>query len=277
MEGTLTRSRTFWPRLLVTVAVVAVYRVGVWIPLPGIDQEQLRQLFQTLEWWYFFTGERFSVFALGLIPYFTAAILFSLIAFRSSKLRELFLTRDAAFSWGLWALVLLFSLVQAFGTSWLLVNQGLTSWTPWAFYLVSVPILVAGVFVLIWLGSLIHRYGIGHGWAILIVVGILSDWPRYIALIAYELQGKAASWAWGLGGVVLFIVILAGSIWAFQSSRQGPERTVPFLPVGIIPMELSAWALAIVALGLSGSAGREELLFPTWLQDLQVDLAQGGW
>lgn len=280
MEGTLTRPRTFWSRLLVTVAVVVVYRVGVWIPLPGIDQERLRQIFsQISEWWYSFTGaiEHLSVFALGLIPYLNAAILFSLIAFRSPKLRELFLARDTKFSRGLWALVLLFSLLQAIGTSLLIVSQGLTSWTPWAFYLVNVPILVAGVFVLIWLGSLINRYGIGHGWAILIVVGILFDWPRFIAQIVYELQDKPASWAWGLGVLALFIVILAGSIWAFQSSRQGPERTVPFLPVGIIPMELSAWVLALIALGLSGLAGREELLAPTWLQALQADFAQGSW
>lgn len=167
--------------------------------------------------------------------------MFSLIAFRSAKLRELFLAKDMTFSWGLGALVLLFGLVQAIGISLIIVAQELTSWTPWAFHLVNVPVLVAGVFVLIWLGSLINRYGIGHGWAILIAVGILSDWPRFIATIAYELQGKAASWAWGVGLVMLFIAIVAASLWVWQGRRQGAKYTVPFLQVGIIPIELSAW------------------------------------
>ncbi|MCS6903369.1 MAG: DUF2007 domain-containing protein [Candidatus Bipolaricaulota bacterium] len=281
MESAFAGSRTLWSRLVVTLAVIVVYRLGVWIPLPGIDHEHLRLFFQTLDWWHFFTGvtERFSVFALGLIPYLNAAILFSLIAFRSVRLRELFLAQDAQFSWSLWALVLLFSLLQAIGTSVVIVTQGLTLWAPWAFYLVNVPVLTAGVFVLIWLGGLINRYGIGHGWAILIAVGILSDWPRYFATIAYELQAKTASWAWGLGLFALFMFVLVGSIWALRSTRQleGAGRTAPFLHVGIIPMELSAWALSIVALGLSGLAGREAMLSPTWLQALQTDLAQGGW
>jgi preprotein translocase subunit SecY len=49
MESTLAGSRTLWSRLLVTLAVVVVYRVGVWIPLPGISQEQLQQLFPQLK------------------------------------------------------------------------------------------------------------------------------------------------------------------------------------------------------------------------------------
>lgn len=274
MESVLVSSRTLWSRVLVTLAVIVVYRVGVWIPLPGIDQEQLRQFVQHLELlamrWQWFSGaiERFSVFALGLIPYLNAAILFSLIAFRSVKLRELFLARERKFSWGLWALVLLFSVLQAIGTSVVIVTQGLTTWPPWVFYLVNVPVLVAGVFVLIWLGSLINRYGIGHGWAILIAVGILADWPRYIAQIANELQGKSASWAWGLGLFVLFMVALAGSIWAFGSSRQlkGAERTVPFLQVGIIPLELSAWMLTVVFTS-----------FMMWKGAIQLAFQQGPW
>ena len=59
--------------------------------------------------------------------------------------------------------------------SFFIVTQGQTSWTPWAAHLVNVPVLMAGVLVLIWLGSLINRYGIGNGWAILIAVRILSD------------------------------------------------------------------------------------------------------
>lgn len=252
MEGTLIRSHTLWSRLLVTLAVVVLYRVGAWIPLPGIDPTQIKIFLEQLDQlgWFLsaLTGgalERFSLFALGLIPYLNAAIFFSLIAFRSSKLRELFLARDPRFSWGLWALVLFFSLLQAMGASILMVTQGLTSWAPWAFYLVNVPILVAGVFVLIWLGSLINRYGIGHGWAILIITGILSTWPLSLGQISYELQYKVAPWAWGLGVFVLFALVLAGSIWAFQSNRQleGAKHPVPFLQVGVIPIELSAGAL----------------------------------
>jgi preprotein translocase subunit SecY len=183
MTSTLARSHAFWARLLVTLAVVVVYRLGVWIPLPTIDPERLQQLWQQLgllSWWQALGGaiEHLSVFALGLTPYLNAAIFFSLIAFRSSKLRTLFLSRERTFSWWFWALILLVSLLQAAGMSFFIVTQGQTSWTPWAAHLVNVPVLMAGVLVLIWLGSLINRYGIGNGWAILIAVRILSDWPR---------------------------------------------------------------------------------------------------
>jgi hypothetical protein len=118
MESTLTRSQALWTRLLVTLAVVVVYRLGVWIPLPAIDPEKLQQLWQQLgqlSWWQALGGtiERFSVFALGLIPYLNAAIFFSLIAFQSSKLRTLFLSRERTFSWWFWALILLVSLLTS--------------------------------------------------------------------------------------------------------------------------------------------------------------------
>ncbi len=286
MTSTLPHSHALWARLLVTLAVVVVYRLGVWIPLPAVDPEQIQQLLQQfgqLSWWQALGGvlERFSVFALGLIPYLNAAIFFSLIAFRSSKLRALFLSRERTFSWGFWALILLVSLLQAAGMSFFIVSQGLTSWTPWAAHLVNVPVLTAGVFVLIWLGSLINRYGIGNGWAILIAVRILSDWPFYIMGISSELQAQTASWAWGLGLLVLFVLIVAGSWWAFASSRrvEGATRalTLPFLAVGIIPLELGSWLLAPVFWGLGNIAGRTELTSPTWFQALASSFAQGGW
>jgi preprotein translocase subunit SecY len=272
--------------LLVTLAVVVVYRLGVWIPLPTIDPERLQQLWQQfgqLPWWMALSGalERFSIFALGLIPYLNAAIFFSLIAFRSSKLRTLFLSKERAFSWGFWGFTLLISVVQAAGMSFLIVSQGLTSWTSWAAYLVNVPVLTAGVFVLIWLGSLINRYGLGNGWAILIAVRILSDWPQYLATISSELQAQTAPWAWGLGLLVLFVLIVAGSLWAFASSRriEGASRalTLPFLAVGIIPLQLGSWLLVPVFFGLGNIAGRAELALPTWLQTLAGNFAQGGW
>jgi hypothetical protein len=73
MTSTLPRSQALWTRLLVTLAVIVVYRLGVWIPLPTIDPERLQQLWQQLgqlSWWQALGGaiERLSVFALGLIP-----------------------------------------------------------------------------------------------------------------------------------------------------------------------------------------------------------------
>jgi preprotein translocase subunit SecY len=251
MESTLTRSQALWTRLLVTLAVVVVYRLGVWVPLPAIDPEKLQQLWQQLgqlSWWQALGGtiERFSVFALGLIPYLNAAIFFSLIAFRSSKLRTLFLSKERTFSWWFWALILLVSFLQAAGTSFLIVTQGLTLWTPWAAHLVNVPVLMAGVLVLIWLGSLINRYGIGNGWAILIAVRILSDWPRYIVSFSFELQAQPAPWAWGLGVLVLFVLIVAGSLWAFASSRrvEGSHESTDAALLGGGDHPAGAWELA---------------------------------
>ncbi len=269
--NTPTRPRTIWARLFVTLVVIVAYRLGAWIPLPGIDPEQLRQLFQAFQ----DLGasrdiEHLSIFALGLIPYLNAALLFSVIAFRSVKLRELFLSQERTFSWGFFALILLFSVLQAAGTGVILVSQRLTSWEPWAFYLINIPVLVAGVFVLIWLGDLINRYGVGNGWAILIVTRILIDWPRYIVQISSELQVQTVSWAWGLGLAALFVLVLVGSFWAFSSSYRVEmgERTLifPFVIAGIIPLQWGAFLLVPVSLGLFS---------PEWLQALSADFAQG--
>jgi hypothetical protein len=81
--------------------------------------------------------------------------------------------------------------------------------------------------------------------------------------------------------LVLFVLIVAGSLWAFTSRCrvEGATRalTLPFLAVGIIPLELGSWLLAPVFLGLANVAERAELALPTWLQTLAGSFAQGSW
>lgn len=282
MESSLTHPRTIGSRLLVTLAIVAAYRLGTWIPLPGVDPDQIQTIFSRLgplAWWQALGSpiERFSVFALGLLPYLNAAILWSLIAFPSAKLRALFLGHEKTFSWGLWALTLLLGLVQAAGTSFVIASQNLTTWEPWAFSLINIPVLTAGAFVLIWLGSLINRYGIGNGWAILLASQVFFDWPRFIAQLGMELQQQGLGAFWGAGLAVLFVLVLIVSVWALRGTRQlaGAERavTLPWLSVGIIPLYLASWLLTLVSFGLSGVAPEPQ----GWWQELSRDFVQSSW
>jgi preprotein translocase subunit SecY len=197
-------------RLMFTAAIIAAYRLGAYVPLPGIRREALATGLQTGQnsvtaLFGVFTGGAFnnlSVFSLGIMPYITAAIVMQLMTVAIPRLQELakegetgqqkitqytrYFTLVLAFIQSI-AMVLFFRSAQA--------GAVLAGGSPIDVFLVIVT-LTTGVMLTMWLGELISQHGLGNGISLIITVSILSQAPNAIRTLVED-------------GNVLNMVILA--------------------------------------------------------------------
>jgi preprotein translocase subunit SecY len=179
-------------RILFTLAMLAVYRMGVFVSTPGIDVAALRQMFDTQGGSLFgminmFSGgslENFSIFTLGIIPYISVSIIVQVLTPTIPALEALkkegeagrrVLTRYTR--QGTIALALVQSLVIAYG----LEKQGMVVQTGWVFRLGVITTLTAGTAFIMWLGEQITEKGIGNGISIIIFAGIIAQMPSVFA------------------------------------------------------------------------------------------------
>jgi len=225
-------------KLLIVMGLLAVYRLGVFVPTPGVDAEALRNqlvgqggVFELLG---FITGvkiEAFSVFALGVIPYITASIIFQLLTSVYPPLEKLQkegeegrrritqYTRYAAI--GLGAIQGLFLAIALIGPSGALR----VGWSNGPFFWLAVVVTqIAGVAVVMWLGEKITEYGIGNGISLIIYAGIVAAYPRAIGQ-NFALIGTGES---NLFGLIIFfallIVAIAGMVYIQQAERRIPVQ-----------------------------------------------------
>jgi len=208
-------------RLVFLLLALVVYRVGAHIPVPGIDPDQLAQLFKQqsggiLGMFNMFSGgalSRFTVFALGIMPYISASIIMQLLTvivpqFEALK-KEGESGRRQITKYTRWFTVGL-ALFQAFGIAVALESQpGLVIEPGMAFRLTTAVTLVTGTMFLMWLGEQITERGLGNGISILIFAGIAAGLPNAIASMG-ELVRTGALHA----AAALFIVVLAGAVTA---------------------------------------------------------------
>jgi preprotein translocase subunit SecY len=198
-----------------------VYRVGAHIPVPGIDPDQLAQLFKEqsggiLGMFNMFSGgalSRFTVFALGIMPYISASIIMQLLTvivpqFEAMK-KEGEAGRRQITKYTRWFTVGL-ATFQAFGIAVALESQpGLVIDPGLAFRFTTAVTLVTGTMFLMWLGEQITERGLGNGISILIFAGIAAGLPSAIGSMG-ELVRTGALHA----AAALFIVLLAGAVTA---------------------------------------------------------------
>jgi preprotein translocase subunit SecY len=179
-------------RLLFLLMALVVYRVGTHVPVPGIDPDQLRQLFQSqqggiLGLFNMFSGgalSRFSVFALGIMPYISASIIMQMLTYVLPSLESLRKEGESGrrkitqyTRYGTVAL----AVFQAISISVALESQqGLVLDPGMQFRLVCVVSLVTGTMFLMWLGEQITERGLGNGISILIFAGIVAGLPNAI-------------------------------------------------------------------------------------------------
>jgi len=177
-------------RLLFLVGALIVYRIGTFIPVPAIDPQQLSMLFEQqsgtiLDVGIMFTGgalRRLSLFALGVMPYISAAIIMQLMSATVPSLKELKKEGESGrrkitkyTRYGTLAL----SLFQSLGTSIALWGQGIAvaGVTQYSFIFTTTVSLVTGAMFLMWLGEQITERGIGNGISIIIFASIVSGLP----------------------------------------------------------------------------------------------------
>jgi preprotein translocase subunit SecY len=225
-------------RVLFTLGMLAVYRLGAYIPTPGINADALNQYFNAnsqsaLALADLFTGgnlRRLTIFALGIMPYITASIIFQLLTVIYEPLAKLQkegeLGRRKITQWTRYVTVLL-GIIQSFAISLTLSGSGsnMVTLSRAAFVPLCVITLTAGTAFIMWLGEQITDRGIGNGMSLLIFTGIVVGLPRGIS----DLFDKARNSAWGPFtpiAIVLLVVIMA-AIVAFIIFVERSERRIP--------------------------------------------------
>ena len=179
-------------RLLFLLGALVVFRIGSFIPVPGIDQMQLAELFRSqrggiLDMFNMFSGgalSRFSIFALGIMPYISASIIMQLMAVVSPTLEALKKEGEAGrrkitqyTRYGTAAL----ALFQGMGIAIALESQrGLVVEPGFLFRVVAMITLTTGTIFLMWLGEQITERGIGNGISLIIFAGIAAGFPRAV-------------------------------------------------------------------------------------------------
>jgi preprotein translocase subunit SecY len=223
-------------RVLFTLGILAVYRLGAFIPTPGINTTQLELLFNSqsgsaLGLMDLFGGgnlRRMTIFALGIMPYITSSIIFQLLTVVYEPLariqKEGELGRRKITQWTRYLTVILGAL-QSIGISAILTRQGLVLHPGIGFSLMTIITLTAGTAFIMWLGEQITDRGIGNGMSLLIFTGIVAGLPRGVADIVDKVQTDA----WGSLTIVVVIALLVGmiAVVAFIVFVERSERRIP--------------------------------------------------
>jgi preprotein translocase subunit SecY len=223
-------------RVLFTLGILAVYRLGAWIPTPGVNYHQLELLFSTqggsaLGLMDLFSGgtlRRMTIFALGIMPYITASIIFQLLTVVYEPLariqKEGELGRRKITQWTRYLTVILGAL-QSIGIAAILTKQGLVLDPGPGFILMTVLTLTTGTAFIMWLGEQITDRGIGNGMSLLIFAGIVAGLPRGIK----DLVDKVQTEAWGPMTFLVVLLLVAGmaAVVGFIVFVERSERRIP--------------------------------------------------
>ena len=227
-------------RVLFTLGMLAVYRLGSHIPTPGINADMLAQFFNAnsgsaLGLVDLFSGgnlRKLTVFALGIMPYITASIIFQLLTVIYEPLAKLQkegeLGRRRITQWTRYVTVLL-GIVQSFAIALTLTNtstgQSMVTISRAAFIPLCVITLTAGTAFIMWLGEQITERGIGNGMSLLIFAGIVVGLPKGIE----NLYEKFRDGAWGALTPIVLVALIVGMIGvvAFIVYVERSERRIP--------------------------------------------------
>jgi preprotein translocase subunit SecY len=224
-------------RVLFTLALLTVYRIGAHIPTPGINVAELERIFSqsagsALGIFDLFSGGNFrsmTIFALGIMPYITSSIILQLMTVvfpyleRLQKEGELGRRKITQYTR---YLTILLSIIQSLTIAGTLQSQpNLVYHRGPGFVLMTILTLTTGSAFIMWLGEQISERGIGNGMSLIIFVGIVVGLPRAIM----DLYEKARIQAFGpltLLGLLLLVILMIGVI-AFIVFVEGGQRRIP--------------------------------------------------
>lgn len=215
-------------KLLYTLMMLLVFRVGAHIAVPGINAEAIQQLLSGQLFGFFdiISGgafKRFSIFAMSITPYINASIIMQLLKVVIPRLDELskegeegrkVITQYTRYGTVVLAFVQALGMAFALGRSGALANPGFVS------YMVIVISLTAGTVFLMWIGERITENGIGNGISLIIFAGIVSRLPSQISGVVQELAGGII----GYFNIFLFIVLALAIIAAIVAVNEGQRR-----------------------------------------------------
>jgi preprotein translocase subunit SecY len=300
--GSVSKLGELKSRLWFLLGALVVYRLGAHIPVPGIDPTVLKQLFDTqkdgiLGMFNMFSGgalSRFTVFALGIMPYISASIIMQLLTVVSPQLEQLKKEGEAGrrqiTKYTRYGTVLL-ATFQALGIAIALEGQaGLVLDPGFAFRITAVTTLVAGTMFLMWLGEQITERGIGNGISIIIFAGIVAGLPHAIGSTLDLAKTGAFSIPLVMFLFVAVILVTALVVFVERGQRKitvnyakrqvgnriyGGQST--HLPLklnmsGVIP-PIFASSIILFPATLAGWFGSSEHMY--WLKDVSAKLSPG--
>tara|TARA_Y100000590_G_scaffold453326_1_gene598199 strand:+ start:10161 stop:11462 length:1302 start_codon:yes stop_codon:yes gene_type:complete len=220
--GFFSKSNDLRNRILFTVLILCVYRLGTYVPIPGIDPESLKAMMDSnqkglIGMFNIFSGgavQRMAIFALGIMPYISSSIIIQLLTGVSETFKNLKnqgeIGRKKITQYTRYGTVLL-ATIQGYGVAVGLENSTTVVTDPGTYFkLTTVITLVAGTIFLMWLGEQITQRGIGNGISLIIFSGIVAEIPRALAT-TFELGRTGALSA----TLILFIFILILATVAF--------------------------------------------------------------
>ena len=283
--GQLGRATELRQRIWFTIGLLIIYRLGTYIPVPGIDGGALRNFMEQAQAGIggilsMFTGGalgRMGVFALGIMPYISASIIVQLLASMVPSLEQLKKEgeqgRKKINQYTRYGTVLL-ALFQAYGLAVSLEAGGMAHEPGWFFRAAVVITLVGGTMFLMWLGEQITARGIGNGISLIIYVGILAEIPGHLAQFFAQGRSGAISTPVILGVIVLVVVVMAFVVFMERALRkiriQYPRRQVGMKvydgqsshlpikvnPAGVIPA-IFASSLLLLPITISTFSGNQ--------------------
>ena len=288
-------------RLFFVFGAILVYRIGTYIPVPGINPAALASFFEQqsgtiIDMFNMFSGgalERFSILALGIMPYISASIIMQLMSATMPALKEIKKQGEAGRKkitqytrYGTLGLATL----QAGGVAVALQSQGIALYSGSGFVFSTIITLVTGTMFLMWLGEQISEKGIGNGISIIIFISIVSGLPTAVGgTLELASTGELSS------ALVVMILVLAVAVTAFvvfiergqrkitvnyarrQQGRKMVQGQSSYLPLklnmaGVIP-PIFASSIILFPSTLGQWAGSAYSM--SWLKDISSTLAPG--
>jgi preprotein translocase subunit SecY len=279
-------------RLLFTAGILAVYRFGSWVPAPGINESQLSSIFGgsagngVLGLLNLFSGSalsRFSLFALGIMPYVTASIIFQVLAVVVPSLERLQKEGEAGYAkitqYTRYLTVAL-AAAQATGYAFLFKHQGALHFNTGRLVIIILT-LTAGTTLLMWMGEQITKRGIGNGISLLIFASILAYAPQGIS--GWINGGTSARLFFplvALGIVVSVVFVMEGQrrIPVQYARRQlGNRQTAggsTYMPLSVVMAGVIPIIFAAAILAVPQTVGSFK---PTWNTWLQLNFGYSSW
>ena len=224
-------------RILFTLGLLIVYRIGVHVPVPGIDSVALASFFKAAEATIFgifnmFSGgafEKLSVFALGIMPYISASIILQLLTVVIPHLEQLKKEgeqgRKKITQYTRYGTVVL-SIIQGFGISVGLESMSAPDGSPvvllpgWAFRLMTVVTLTAGTAFIMWLGEQITERGVGNGISLIIFAGIVCRLPA----ASVNTVRLLSTGEMGIFAILILVVLMVAVVGFIIFVEQGQRR-----------------------------------------------------
>ncbi|MAQ72499.1 MAG: preprotein translocase subunit SecY [Candidatus Marinimicrobia bacterium] len=222
-------------KILFTLGILMIVRLGAQVPIPGIDPEALRQTMESLNDTFFglfnmFTGGAFgqaAVFGLGIMPYISVSIVVQILQTTLPYFQRLAQEGESGrakinqiIRYG----TVILALVQSIGIAFLLESYGIVLNPGFVFRFTAVISITTGTMLLLWLGEKITEHGIGNGISLIIMVGILAAFPNVVlSEISYFQQGVRGILS-ELSLAILFFFLVMLIILIQQGLRKVPVQ-----------------------------------------------------